>query len=368
MPCHAEGVMKNYLLHNPSKKNQYLISIATVSVVAAIGLGLHGFLEYRIVAFMLLVTVSLLAMFLDILPVLTAAILSALLWDVLFIPPRFTFIISNTEDRLLLLMYFIIALINATLTYKIRQMQKEIRAKEEKANAVKFYNTLFNSLSHELRTPITTIIGATDNLQTGSERLTDQDKSALLDEISIASLRLNDQVENLLNMSRLESGYLKVKKDWCDINDLVYRTIQHLEPLLEKNRTAVYIPERFPLFKLDFGLMEQVLYNLISNAAIHTPPDSTVTIVADCLEEKLVITIADNGQGFPENEIALVFDKFYRLQGTKTGGTGLGLSIARGFVEAHNGTIRLENMPVCGAMFTIEIPTETSYLTGLKNE
>ena len=360
--------MKNYLLHRPSKKNQYLISILTVCAVATIGLGLQGLMGYRVIAFMLLVTVSVLAMFLDIFPVLMAAFLSALLWDILFIPPRFTFIVHATEDRLLLLTYFIVASVNAVLTYKIRQMQKEIRAKEEKANAIKFYNTLFNSLSHELRTPITTIIGAADNLQTGSDRLTSEDKSELLEEISTASLRLNQQVENLLNMSRLESGYFSVKKDWCDINELVYKTLQRLEPALLKYHVAVFIPERFPLFKLDFGLMEQVLYNLISNAAIHTPEDSTITIIADCQEEKFVLTIGDNGPGFPENEIKKVFDKFYRLQGTKTGGTGLGLSIARGFIEAHNGNIRLENLPVCGAKFTIEIPTETSYITGLKNE
>src|SRR5688572_9438087 len=105
--------MKNYLLYNPSKKNQYLISILTVCGVAAIGLGLQGFLGYRVVAFMLLVTVSVLAMFLDILPVLLAAFLSALLWDILFIPPRFTFVVHTTEDRLLLLTYFTVASVNA---------------------------------------------------------------------------------------------------------------------------------------------------------------------------------------------------------------------------------------------------------------
>ena len=115
-------------------------------------------------------------------------------------------------------------------------------------------------------------------------------------------------------------------------------------------------------------MVHSILYNLISNAAIHTPENSTNTIVALNDEDKLIITVADNGPGFPEEEMKNVFDKFYRLRGTKTGGTGLGLSIARGFVEAHHGTIRLENLPVCGAKFTIEIPTEASYLTGLKNE
>lgn len=115
-------------------------------------------------------------------------------------------------------------------------------------------------------------------------------------------------------------------------------------------------------------MIEHVLFNLISNAVHHTPPDSTITVQANTETDKLLITVADNGPGFPQNEIDKVFDKFYRLQGAKPGGTGLGLSIARGFVEAHGGIITLENLPLCGAKFTISIPTEVSYLSGLKNE
>ena len=357
-----------YLLHSPSKQTQYVISVLVIGTVILLGLSIHNFVGYKVIALLLLLAVSILAIFLDIIPVLIAAFLSAVLWNFLFIPPRFTLAVGDAEDKLLLLMYFVVAFINAVLTYKIRQMQKEIRRKEERANAVKFYNTLFNSLSHELRTPITTIIGATDNLQAIDSKLSAQDKEDLVSEISIAGIRLNQQVENLLSMSRLESGFLQVKKDWCDVRELVYKTLHQLEAALKNYKVAVFIPENLPLFKLDFGLMEHVLYNLISNAAVHTPEDSAITIQVNCVDEKLVIIIADNGPGFPQEEIDKVFDKFYRLQRTKAGGTGLGLSIARGLVEAHKGTIELKNLPVCGAEFIIEIATETSYLPGLKNE
>lgn len=309
---------------------------------------------------MLLVAVSILAMFLDIIPVLLAALLSALIWNFLFIPPRFTLTVGTAEDRILLLMYFVIALINGVLTYKIRQMEKEVKAKDEKAKSVRFYNTLLNSLSHELRTPITTIIGSVDNLQVNSSRLSGSDKADLLNEISLASIRLNQQVENLLNMSRLESGFLQIKKDWCDINELIYKTLHTLEPNLQKYKVTVDIPEQLPLFRLDFGLMEQVIYNLILNVTHHTPEDTLITIQADCIRDRLVLTIADNGRGFPREEINNVFNKFYRLKGSGAGGTGLGLSIVKGFVEAHNGTVKLENLPVCGSKFTIEILTEKS--------
>lgn len=351
-----------------NSKQQFLVSISLVLFVALIGLLLHDFVGYQVVAFMLLVTVSILAMFLGIVPVLTAAALSAVIWDYLFIPPRFTITIGETEDRILLVMYFLIASINAVLTSKIRGMEKSIKEKDEKAKSILFYNTLLNSLSHELRTPITTILGCTDNLQANAPGLSEENKAELIEEISVASVRLNQQVENLLNMSRLEAGIFKINKDWVDISDFVYKTLQRLETNLQRYQLSIVIPDQLPLFKLDYGLMEQVLYNLIVNVTQHTPADTLITIQADCIKEALVLTVTDNGNGFPENEIDRVFEKFYRLKGSRPGGTGLGLSIVKGFVEAHHGTIELENLPVRGSRFKIEIRTETSYANKLKDE
>lgn len=360
--------VKIYLFHQLDKHTQYLVSTGATVAMVLVGLAINEYVGYRVIALMLMLVVSVLAIFLDILPVLLAAFMSAALWNYLFIPPRFTLAVGDAEDRLLFVMYFVIALINGVATYKIREMQKEVRRKEARANAVKFYNALFNSLSHELRTPVTTIIGAADNLLTLNGRLNDENRKELVNEISIAGARLNQQVENLLNMSRLESGYLQVKKDWVDVNDLTYKTLGQLDTPLKNFNVAVFIPDNFPLCMLDYGLMEQVLFNLVSNAVNHTPPDSNITIQAEMEDNKLSIVVADNGPGFPQDEINKVFDKFYRLQGSQPGGTGLGLSIAKGFVEAHGGTISLENLPVCGAKFTITIPTKVSYLSGLKNE
>jgi two-component system sensor histidine kinase KdpD len=358
--------VKGFLFNKPPKKRQYAISIFTVVGITVLSLALDSFLEYRNVALILLVTVSILAMFLDILPVLLAAALSAFVWDFFFIPPRFTLTIGDSQDRVLLLMYFIVALVNGVLTFKIRQMEKEVREKSERAKEVQFYNTLFNSLSHELRTPITAIIAASDNLMHESGKFSAETKNELLSEVSVAALRLNQQVENLLSMSRLESGVFQIKKDWVDVNELVHKVVHHLEPQLHKFRTSIDVEENLPLFKLDFGIMEQVLYNLIYNAVIHTPENTTITIQALFVEEQLQLKVADNGRGFPSEEFENVFTKFYQPQGSK-GGTGLGLSIVKGFVEAHRGTIRLENLPVCGAMFIIQIETEFAHQNKIKD-
>nr|WP_302180083.1 ATP-binding protein [Chryseosolibacter indicus] len=247
-------------------------------------------------------------------------------------------------------------------------MEKSIQDKDEKEKSVLFYNTLLNSLSHELRTPITTIIGSTDNLQANSNQLSEKDKVELISEISIAAIRLNQQVENLLNMSRLESGIIQIKKDWCDISDLVYKTLQRLDSNLAKYSVSVEISEQLPLFKLDFGLMEQVIFNLILNVTQHTPEGTRIIIQAECIHNKLMLSVTDNGNGFRENEIHRAFEKFYRLKGSPTGGTGLGLSIVKGFIEAHNGSITLENLSQGGSKFTILIPTEKSFVNGMHNE
>jgi two-component system sensor histidine kinase KdpD len=301
-------------------------------------------------------------MLFDIWPVIISAIASAFIWDFFFIPPRFNLHVGTVEDRILLLMYFVIAMVSAVLTNKIRQVEKLSRKREEKANAVKLYDTLLNSLSHELRTPIATIIAATDNLQTGNTNLTAENKDQLINEIATASLRLNNQVENLLNMSRLESGSIKPKLDWCDIGDLVHGVVRKIEENKLSQKITININPNIPLAKTDKGLLEQIIYNLVNNACSYTPVNSTINISALVHADILQVIVEDNGQGFPEEEIKDVFDKFYRLKNSKPGGTGLGLSIVKGFTEALKGNVILENISPGGARFTIEIPCEMSSL------
>lgn len=345
---------------------QFIVSFLTIAVVSIVCFLLINFLSYKIVALVLLVTVSLIAMLFDIIPVLFTACMSALIWDYFFIPPKFTLFIQNPEDILLFTMYFVIALINGVLTFKIRQYDKLEQKREEKENTLLLYNTILNSLSHELRTPISTIIGATDNLHASSQNLSEKNKKELLVEISQASLRLNRQVENLLNMSRLESGTYRIKKDWCDIVELVYSVVRQVNN--ENHYVKINVPSLLPLCKIDAGLIEQVLFNLIQNAINYTPYNGSIIINCNYLSNQLYFIVEDNGPGFPESEKLNVFDKFYRLKNTQTGGTGLGLSIVKGFVETHNGTVSLENKKEGGAKFTVHIPCEISNLKAISNE
>lgn len=351
-----------------SKFGQHFYSVTIIVLVSAVCYAFFQNTGYHSVALILLATVSIIAMFFEISPVIIAAILSALIWNYFFIPPRFTFQIGKGEDILMFLMYFIIALLNTVLTIKKRQFEKKALEKEGEENLVKLYNTLLNSLSRELRTPIASIKLATDNLQSKTQKLDDQHKTELISEISVASLRLTRHVENLLNTSRLESGNLKLNAEFCDINRLFYAVISQFRESECHHKIETILPESLPFFKIDFGLMEQALLNLVHNAVNYSPDNSTITLSAEYVGEKLLIRVEDEGKGFPKDQIEKAFDRFYRLNNPGKGGTGLGLSIVKGFVEAHQGKVILENIRDGGARFTISIPAVTSYINTLVDE
>jgi two-component system sensor histidine kinase KdpD len=248
---------------------------------------------------------------------------------------------------------FLTQISNAVEREFLNELARKARFLDE---SDKLYKTLFNSISHELRIPVATIMGASDSLL--SSKHSGDVSNELHEEIFKASVRLNRLIENLLNMSRLESGRISLRLDWCDIQDLINKVAGNLQDELSKFILHVVIPDDMPLVKIDFGLMEQVLHNLIYNATQYAPSSTNIRVKAFYDNGILTLQIMDRGPGFPDNEISLIFNKFYRVEGSKAGGTGLGLSICKGFVEAHKGTIIVENRQNGGAKFTIKIPTE----------
>ncbi len=355
------------VLYNSNKNFQYLFSTLTVLAVSGICYLLRDYIDYRIVALLLFLVVSIFAVLYDFIPVIISAVLSAVILNVFFIDPIFHYKIDSSENALLFSIYLGIALINAIFMDRIRKQRNKLHEKEEKEKTLKLYETLLNSLSHELRIPITTIIGSVDTLQENKNFLSEKNKEELLDEIQTAGLRLNAQVENLLNMSRLESGSVQLNKDWTDLNELIYMCISKLGNA--ENHTLIFVPdEALPFFKIDVGLMEQIINGLLQNAIKYTPEGSEIRIELSEKNEELELIISDNGPGFPEDKLEKVFEKFYRLPKSGTGGTGLGLSIVKGFTEVQNGTVDLINKKEGGASFTIRIPAEMSYIKNLKNE
>jgi K+-sensing histidine kinase KdpD len=224
------------------------------------------------------------------------------------------------------------------------------------ADSEKLYKTLFDSVSHELKTPITTILGAISSFR--DDKIIDNKPIffKLINEANIAAERLKRLVENLLDMTRLESGTLKLKKEWHSISDLLNSVIHRIRIEDVDHKINCQIKENIGLGNFDYPLLEQALVNIIHNSIEYTPSHSTINIIVESRNDKTIISISDNGVGFPEGELENIFKKFYRIPGTKTGGTGLGLSIAKGFIEAHRGTITANNRKNGGAEFIISLP------------
>lgn len=254
------------------------------------------------------------------------------------------------------------SLINTFISQISVAVEREYLKEQAKENLLiaeseKLYKTLFDSVSHELKTPITTILGAISSFK--DEKIINNrmifDK--LSNEAYIAAERLKRLVENLLNITRLESGILKLKKEWHSISDLLNSVLHRIRIEDTEHKINCHVKENTGLGSFDYPLLEQALVNIIHNSIEYTPLGSTIDISAWTKENKIIISIADEGSGFPEDELHNIFKKFYRVPGTKPGGTGLGLSIAKGFIEAHGGTIVASNRINGGAEFIISLPT-----------
>jgi len=223
------------------------------------------------------------------------------------------------------------------------------------AESERLSNALLNSISHELRTPLAIITSATSALADAKSDGAEL-RQRLIAEVQEATARLNRLVGNLLDVSRLESGHVRAKLEWCDVGDLIQTTVGSLERELSKHPVHFEIAANLPLARLDFTLMQQALSNLLLNVVSHTPAGTEILIRADYEEKCLFLRVADNGPGIPPDLLPRVFDKFARAPNAPAGGSGLGLAIVKGFIEAQGGRITAANRSTGGLIFTIEAP------------
>ena len=215
---------------------------------------------------------------------------------------------------------------------------------------------LLNSISHELRTPIAAISGAAGVLLYPDMGSNEALRNELAGDILDASNRLNRLVENLLDMSRLESGRLQLKREWCDVREVIGVAVRRLDKCMAERPLTIDVQTNLPLVMMDFVLIEQVLVNLLDNACTYTPPGTHIRIRAFRRNTFCEITVSNDGPPIPTEDLERVFDKFYRLQGVAPGGTGLGLPISRGLVESHGGTLLAENRSAGGVRFVVRLP------------
>jgi len=221
----------------------------------------------------------------------------------------------------------------------------------------KLERSLLNSISHDLRTPLSSITGALSSLRYEGNFPDVESRRELIDLAWEEAGRMDRFVSNLLDITRLEAGALKIKKEPYDVQDLLGSCLASLEPSLKEKEVKINIPPNLPLILMDSGLMAQVLINLLDNALKYSSPDGIIEVAARIRENMLEIEVGDQGPGIPEEYLTKVFNKFFRLSRTeKVSGTGLGLAISKGIVEAHEGRIWAENRPGGGSKIVFTLP------------
>jgi two-component system sensor histidine kinase KdpD len=222
----------------------------------------------------------------------------------------------------------------------------------------RLHQTIIDSVSHELRTPLTGIIGAASALRDERIAASTETRKKLAEELVNNAQRLNRVVANLLDMSRLSSGVLRLSRDWHDVNDLIALAIDSNQHALTGRGISCEIPDSLPLVRVDFHLFEQAIGNLLVNAATYTPAGTAIQLKGEVKGDQLAISVIDAGRGIPEDSLPHLFDRFYRVPGTAPSGTGTGLAIVKAVVELHGGRVDARNRPEGGANFTITLPIE----------
>ena len=220
-------------------------------------------------------------------------------------------------------------------------------------------SALLTSISHDLKTPLASVLGAASTMRDLAGALSDTEKRDLLATVIDESERLNRFIANLLDMTKLESGAIVPNTALHDLGEIVGSALRRAAKILGGHKVELILAADLPMLQLDAVLFEQVLFNLLDNAAKYSPPDTTIAIKSRRERDQVVLDIADEGAGIPPGELESVFDKFYRVQKGDhvRPGTGLGLAISRGFVEAMHGTISAGNRTDrSGATMTIRLP------------
>ena len=288
-------------------------------------------------------------------PVVATTILGVAAFDYFFVLPSGTFHVEDPQYLLTFVMMLAVGLTVSWLTETARARAKAQADLAIQAETERIRNAQLASITHDLRTPLAVIAGASSSLAEGGERLAAAERAALAQSIFRESQEMSELIAKVLQMTRLESGALALERDWCSLNEIAAAVVRRLKPRLADHLVMVDLPGELPLVRVDGALIEQALANLLENAARHTPPRTLVRLRAHVDGGELVVSVEDFGPGLPEGELQHLFEKFRH---GRHGGVGLGLAICRAIVALHGGRIWAERLPGVGTAFRFSLPLE----------
>lgn len=338
----------------PQILKPYLWTLAMVAAAVAIGLALQwAHVDPANFALVFLTAVLAAAVVHGLGPALVACIVSLLAYNFLFLPPLYTFRIADASNIVTLFFFGVVAIIASNLAARVK-LQAVVAETERLRSA------MLTSLSHDLRTPLASILGAASSLATNRDAFDEASRDELIATIHEEAERLNRFISNLLDMTRLDSGAIVPKLELVDLSDVTGTALRRTDGILTGHSVKLDIPADLPLVRVDPVLFEQVIFNLLDNAAKYAPPHTCILVRAREEDGNVRMEIADEGRGIPPGEAEDIFERFHRAQATDSqrAGTGLGLAICRGFLTAMKGSIVAANRSDGpGAIFTLTLPT-----------
>lgn len=335
----------------------YVSAICLVALCTAIGRLMTPRFDIVNIAMVYLLAVVVIALFFSRGAAILSAVLSVGTFDVMFVPPPGTFNVHDVQYVLTFGILLVVALVISTLMERSRRQAEKHASLMIDAATESNRTILLASISHDLRTPLAVLCGASSSLLESGERMSPAERVALTGSIYSQALSMSDQVNKILQMTRIESQAMAVEADWVDMGELASSAVQRIADRLRQHHVLVQIPDDLPLIWLDAALIEQVLVNLLENTAKHTPPGAIVQLRAEVQDHEMVISVIDSGPGIDENRLEEIFAKFqHGATPNAASGVGLGLAICRAIIVLHKGRIWAENVIDGGCAFHFSVP------------
>jgi two-component system sensor histidine kinase KdpD len=336
----------------------YAWAVVATLVCTAVGFAMRPRFDLVNVAMVYVLAVVVVALRFSRGAAIATATVAVAAFDFLFVPPEGTFTVDDVQYLLTFAIMIAVAIVIAGLARRLREEGEAKARLAVEAETERLRATLLASISHDLRTPLAVMTGASSSLAESGERLPPEERRALAVSVFEQARELSEHVAKLLDMTRLESGPPELARDWTSIGEIVASVLERHESRLATHRVLLEIPPDLPLVRVDAALLEQALGNLVENAARHTPAGTVVRIRAAVREEELVVTVEDYGGGIAPGEVEAIFAKFHRGAPQSAGGMGLGLAICRAIVRLHGGRAWAERVPEGGTAFHIALALE----------
>lgn len=326
----------------------YAWAVAAVAACTLAGMAMSPLFALVNIAMVYLLAVVVIALRFSRGPAVAASVLGVAAFDFFFVPPQLSLDVSDAQYLVTFSIMLVVALVISTLTEIVRRAETE-----------RLRNDLLASISHDLRTPLAIISGASSSLLEKAEALPPEQRRALAQSIFEHSQQMAELIANVLQMTRLEYGALTPRRDWVALAEIAGSVLGRLRERLAAHPVALDLPGDLPLLRVDATLVEQVLANLLENAARYTPPGTPVTVRAQPRDGEVLVSVEDAGPGLPPGDAEALFAKFQRgaAEGA-VGGVGLGLAICRAIVRLHGGRIWAERLPGRGTAFRFTLPME----------